>query len=217
MAPLDRHRPDPTDHVSVHDVEHAECRSFRAEPERIGDLGLQCGSRRASVDRHATAEKRRLVQVAEHHEGVGHGGLRSASHVAGRAGDGLGALWPDVQQSLRVDPGDRTAARADADHVHERHADAVAVDVDVLDEIHLAVLDQGDVAARATDIDAHDVRLVGGSRRSAAPRSARRQGPIESADRARETPPGGESAVRLEVTDRVCVAESVSILSIDPT
>ena len=178
-------------------------------PSGSATLVLQCGSRRRGVDRHATAEKRRLVQIAEHDEGVGHGGLRSASHVAGRARDRLGALRPDVEQSLRVDPGDRTAAGADADHVHERHADAVAVDVDVLDEIHLAVLDQRDVAARAADVDAHEVASGRGSRRSAALALGPAAGPELRALTARRenTRPGGESAVRLEVTDRVRVAE----------
>ena len=131
------------------------------DAKRLCDLvlhGLPGRRRRRSAC--APPSSALLVEVAEHDEASVTVGVHAAAHVAGGPRHRLGALRPDVEESLRVDPRDRSAACADADHIDERDADAVAADVDVLDKIDLAVADQRDVAACSADVEREHLGLA---------------------------------------------------------
>ena len=65
------------------------------------------------VERHAAAEQAARREPPEHEVGVGDGRLGAAAAVAGRARLRAGALRPDLQQPVAVEPGDRAAAGAD--------------------------------------------------------------------------------------------------------
>jgi hypothetical protein len=71
---------------------------------------------------HLAAEEVIRIEPAEHQVGVGHGGFGAAEAVADRPGLRAGTARSDLHQSgRRLDPRDRSAARADLDHVDDRH------------------------------------------------------------------------------------------------
>ena len=90
---------------------HAE-RLRDAYPHRLGS--------ERGVELDPAAQEVVRVYVAEHHVGVGDGGLRAAPAVAGRAGARARAARPHVQ-SLVFDIGDAPAACADRPVRDHRH------------------------------------------------------------------------------------------------
>ena len=126
---------------------------------------LRC---RRHVEAHAPAEEIVRVDVAEHDGGVRDGGLLAALAVAGGAGARARALRADAEQAAGVDPGDGTAAGADAPDIHRGEAEVVA---DPLAEkprvarvLDLAAADQAHVEGGAAGIDDdHVVALVLGA------------------------------------------------------
>src|SRR5579883_1683613 len=96
------------------------------------------------------------IDIAEHDRGVGHRRLLAAAVVAGRAGLGAGGLRPDPQPARAVDPGDAAAAGADGVDVDHRHPHDIGVDLALRADQRLAFAHQGDVAARAADVDGDD-------------------------------------------------------------
>ena len=81
---------------------------------------------RSGDKRHLAAEEIARIEPAEHQVGVGHGRLRPAAAVAGRARHRAGAARTDVQPALLVEPGDRAAADADLEDVDDVAADREA-------------------------------------------------------------------------------------------
>jgi hypothetical protein len=73
------------------------------------------------VERHVAAEEERRIQEAEHHVGVGDGGLGAAAGVARRARFGARRFGPHLQQPEVVGAGDAAAARPDLHQVDRRH------------------------------------------------------------------------------------------------
>jgi hypothetical protein len=96
---------------------------------------------------------------------VGHGRLRSAPAVAGRAGIGARALRADLQRTGGIEPGDRAAARADLDDIDHRNLDGVAgegrsaLEVVVARQADRAALDEGGLRGRVADVERDEVRL----------------------------------------------------------
>src|SRR5262249_54101082 len=85
-----------------------------------GDLLLDGAACAAAVERELAAEKTCGVEPAEHGFGVGHRRLGAAAAVPPRPRRRAGALRPDMESLLRIEPGDRAAARADLDDVDHR-------------------------------------------------------------------------------------------------
>ena len=161
------------------------------EAERLGDRRHRA-LRRVEIERHAAAEEEARIVVAEHEIGVGHGRLRAAHAVAGRARIGARRMRPDLQQADLVDRRDRAAAGADLDHVDDRRLDrqagalGEAVHARRLHhrrDLAASVLDHAGLGGRAAHVEGDDVLLAGeraeqGGREAAAGRAA-----FEQADR----------------------------------
>ena len=96
--------------------------AIRSTPSASATRSSARLGRRALQPRAAAQEVGRVEQPQDQ-IGVGHGGRLAAAAVAGGAGLGAGAVRPDMQHAAGIDPGDRAAARADADDVErlQRH------------------------------------------------------------------------------------------------
>ena len=109
----DRDLPDRSDDVLGRDRQRRVRRLVDTHSERCRDRFLDDGVGGVRVERQPAPEEVAGVDPAEHDRGIGDGGLRTAAAIADRARIRAGALWPDPEQSARVDPDDRAAARAD--------------------------------------------------------------------------------------------------------
>ena len=96
----------------------------------VGD-GITGGGDR---QRHPPAGEIGGIEIAQHEVGVGRGRQRAALHVARGAGIGTGAVRAHPQQTARIDPADRAAARAYGVDVEHRQRDLVPRDLAVVDE-----------------------------------------------------------------------------------
>ena len=83
--------------------------------------GRHASRARALVEPHRAAKEVIGVKAPEDEIGIGDGGS-IASTVTGGSGIGAGGLWPDLQGSRGIDPGQRPAARAGG--VNVEHGDA---------------------------------------------------------------------------------------------
>ena len=198
---LDGDRPHRVRHLRVDDREHPLGELGRPEP----DLAPRPSERalgRALVERHPAAEEVARVEPAEEEVRVGHGRLRSAAPVAGRARIGAGALRPDAQ-AARLEPGERAAAGADRVDVDERHQHGQALELGLGRDGRLAVDDEAEVERRAAHVDAEQVAPAG--------RAGERRAADRPADRPREqrldrlaarASRGRDAAVRLHHVER---------------
>ena len=126
MAAVGRDEAERLRHVVVRDVDDALGDPLAAEAEPLGERieGARC---RVEVELEVAGEQELRCEAAEHGVRVGHGGLRAAAPVAGRAGVGAGALWPDLEDAGRVDPGEAAPAGADRACVDHGQGDRDAV------------------------------------------------------------------------------------------
>ena len=97
------------------------------------------------------------VEVAEHQIGVRDRRVRATSAVTGRPWISPGALWPHVQNAASVDLRDTATASAQGLHVDHGHGDFPAGLELFRGEMRDAVVDQGNVRARAAHIKADDL------------------------------------------------------------
>ena len=117
----------------------------------------------SSADTAASTDKQLARrQSPQHQVGVGDGRLRAAAAVADRPRIGAGAFRPDLNETGRVDAGDRAAAGPDRVHVDHRHVDRHRIfDLDLVGDGRLGIADQGDVGRGAAHIVADEVAETG--------------------------------------------------------
>ena len=136
-----RDEPYPLCHCRVDDAVDAAGRGEPVDPELGGDT-VDRGLGGRPVEAAPAAEKARGIEIAEHQIGVGDRRGGAAGAVAGRTGNGAGALRTDMQDAAGVDPGDRAAARADTGDVEAVQRDRVAGDAAAGDQARTAADDQ---------------------------------------------------------------------------
>ena len=115
--------------------------------------------RRRDIELLRAAEEIIRIEEAADEVGIGHGRLRAAAPVAGRARIGAGALRPDGQETAAIDRGDRAAAGRDRRHVERRHVDLAARDDAFGHFERRAALDEGDVGAGAAHVEGDEPAL----------------------------------------------------------
>ena len=157
VAALERDVLRPGGHHQVDHLGHRGGRLDDVEPERPGHPALDGLAGEIGTQGHAAAEEVLGVDVSEHQVGVGAGRLRTAAAVGGRAGAGPGAARPHVQEPAVVEPADRAAAGPDRVHVDHRQGDRMSIDLALPRHLHLAVLDDRGVEARAAHVDDHEI------------------------------------------------------------
>ena len=113
------------------------------------------------VDRDAAAQPARRADAAQHHVGVGHGGLGPAQAVGGRAGDGARAARPHLQAAVQVEPRQRAPAGADRVHVDLRHLHGKRADHAVRGGQRREIAHQADVGGRAAHVVGDQVAHAG--------------------------------------------------------
>ena len=134
--------------------------SSRLQPERVGELGdRRVGG--VGVQRDASGQRPRRVEVAQDDMGVGDRRVDAAASVARRSGHGSGGHRPDAQRAARVAPRDRTAAGADRVDVDHRQRQRPAADLAPGDVPHRAAGHDRHVARRAAHVEAQEVGLIG--------------------------------------------------------
>ena len=132
--------------------------------------------RGSGVERHPAAGERLGIDPAEHEIRIGDGRLGAASPVARGAGVGARALRADAETAALL-VGERAATGADGVDVHDRHQQRQAFERGLRRDLRAAVDDEADVEARATHVDADQVRPVEQARqRDEAHRAADRPG-----------------------------------------
>ena len=149
---LDRDRGDAAGHVGVDDPDDAERRFLQARAHLLRQ-GADRAFGRREIERHPAGVEIVGVEPAEHQVSVGHGRLGAAQAVAGRAGHGARRVRPDIERAAGIDPGDRTAARADDMQVDDRDLDRQALEIALGRHPRAAVLDQPDIEGRAAHVD----------------------------------------------------------------
>ena len=97
------------------DADNRRCGLLRAKAERLRNL-CHRATRRFNFDLNRAVGKIRLPQKATNAEGIGYRGARSALAVTRRPRAGAGTLWPYLENTLGIDPGDRAAAFANGCH-----------------------------------------------------------------------------------------------------
>ena len=121
---------------------------------------LSARSAAVDVERHLAAEEAVGAEPAEHQVGVGHGRLRAAAAVAGRAGHRAGALRADAQRAV-LDARDRAAAGADLENVHHgdlhRQRLVVAADQRLRGGQRLALVDDAGLGGGAAHVEGDGV------------------------------------------------------------
>ena len=124
--------------------------SSAGHPQRLSHR-RDCLRGRVEVELELAAQRR--VDPAQHEVGVGHRRPGAAPPVARRSGVGARALRSHPQGAAVVDPGDRTAARADAADVeHRRDHRPLPFDLDLVGDQPDAVLEQRRLEAGAADV-----------------------------------------------------------------
>ncbi len=98
------------------------------------------------------------VQESEHQIGVRDRGVRAAFAIAGWPGISPSTLWAYMQHTSGIDLGDATTTRSQSLHVDHGHRDLPAGLKFFRGEMRYAVVDEGNVRARAAHIKADDLR-----------------------------------------------------------
>ena len=88
---------------------------------------------------------------------VGHRRLRAPPAVAGRSGRRAGALRPDPEGAVGLNPHDRAAAGPDGVDVELRHLERESIDPVVVRHAGREPVHEGDVGARAPHVERDDV------------------------------------------------------------
>ncbi len=126
VAALDRDDAQGFGHVAVDDLDDLGGSLGNLKAERRCDIAGDRGFGGGCVDRQIAAQQRFAVEIAEHDVGVADGRMRAAAPIGGGAGEGAGAVRPDLQCAAGIDPGDAAAAGADLGKVDDRHPHRVA-------------------------------------------------------------------------------------------
>ena len=163
VAAFDRDQADCPGHPRVGDRENRLGGGERIEPEGPAHPSADRLARRLHVEPPQLAADRPLgIDPAEQEVGVGDGRAIATRGVAGGSRRGAGALRPHLQESAGIDPGDRTAARADRrDLDHGRAHDQAEVERRLRGQGRRAVAHEGDVEARAAHVAGDDVAEPG--------------------------------------------------------
>ena len=132
------------------DLEHADGRGLRAQPE-LGGQPVDARARGVDVERDLAAEQVRR-DPAEHDVGVGDRDVGAAAGVAERTGVGARRLRPDLERALGREPGDRAAAGADGHDVDHRDLARERADRALGGQRRLAVDDHRDVGRRTAAV-----------------------------------------------------------------
>jgi len=126
----------------------------------LGRDELDGRARRARIEPDAAAEEVPRVEEAQHEVRVGHRRARPSLSVARGARLGAGALGPEVEDSARVHPCDRSAAGAEGVDVDRRERDLRDADGLLARELGLAALQERDVRGRPAHVEGDEVRLA---------------------------------------------------------
>ena len=175
-APLHRDPPHGQLHVGVDDPDDP----LRGDP-RPGQGRAGSGE----VEPAEVAERGVGGDPAEDQVCVGDGGAPAAPPIAGGTGVGTGRRGADDQGAAGVDPGDRSAARADRVHVERGHPDRVTADRPPRRRLGLTAAHQAYVGGGAAHVEGDGVGVAVGGRRvgrspdaARGPRQQERDGPI---------------------------------------
>jgi len=178
-------------HILVHHLMDSPRRLDDAHPERFRDPPHR-RRRRFRIERHPPTEEKARIEIAKQHIGVRHRRRDPAAPVTCRTRFRARRIWPDLEQPERGHPRDRAAARADLDHLDDRHAHRQAAAA--LKPVHarhlkiggderLAAVDEARFRRRAAHVEREEIwagseRAVirGGER-------ARRRAGLDQADR----------------------------------
>ena len=151
-------------------------------------------ARPVAVHPDLAAEQLLRPEPPEHEVGVGHGRLRAALAVAGRAGHGAGAARAHGQHARGIHRRDRPSAGADRVDVDLPQLHRIGPDAPVLRHAEAAVPDHGDVGAGATHVAGDDVRIAAGLAQEARRDDAGGRAGQHRQHRHRLDPLGGQGA-----------------------
>ena len=152
-------------HVLVDHFGNSDGRRFDIHLERGGDMVGQCCMGRLLDQVDAWSAERIGGEAPEDQIGVGYRGSGAAEAVGGRARFGAGTEGADPDLAEHVHSGDRSAARADLDHLDHRDGDRhAAALVESVGAGHLEglgcpgglVLDEADLCRRTTHVVGED-------------------------------------------------------------
>jgi hypothetical protein len=158
-------------HGGVHRLMHRPGGLDRREAERRGEPRGDRRFRRRDIELHLTAEEAVGREVAEQKVAIRDRRLRPAEPVAGGPRVAARAVGADAHKAERIDARERSAARADFDHLDHRHLErqpaALAEAIDTRDlEVEaprrLAAVDQRGLGGGAAHVEAEDVGRGGG-------------------------------------------------------
>ena len=160
-ATFDREEPHGAREPAVHDFDDSRRGAGEIEAKGLGDplLDGPVGERR--LKRRAPTQEVVRVDVAEMHECIGERRLGSAPAVAGGARIGARALWSHAERAARIEPCDRTAARADGVDIDRGDGDGLGVEALRPGDRDRTARQHAHVEAGAAGVDGHDVRAVG--------------------------------------------------------
>ena len=163
--PVQRHQLERVDHVVVGDPNDAGCRLLRAESEPATDIA-QHRFHGSHVRVQFAAAEVVAVHPSQPEIRVGGGRVPAAHTVGCRTGHSACRTRSDVQLAEFVDPGYRTAAVADLDHVDDRHHDrvarrpAVAPDPVVGHDLDVALIDERALCRGAADVEGDNIPVA---------------------------------------------------------
>ena len=130
--------------------------------QRAGNDALDACAGALRIELHRAAQEIVGVETAQHHIGVGDGGLRAPAAIADGAGRCARAGGANLQGADLVDPGDGAAAGAHFHHIdHREHhgmAAGVAAHIIAGREGGVAILDEARLGGGAAHVEGDHVR-----------------------------------------------------------
>ena len=159
VSALHRDQPDSTGHFCVGNADHGlgRCHGFQAQ--RFANFPLNRQPGRFNIKSGLSASNGLLgIDAAEDKIGIGHGRMNVALCIADGSGIRPGAFRPDLEQSARIDPCDRTTPRANrADLDHRRPDDHAKVDLGLRHHLAAAFRDHRHIKTGPTHIAGNEV------------------------------------------------------------
>src|SRR5262249_38054336 len=156
-APFDRQLSDREDDVRNRKRDDARGRTLNLETECLGDP-CDRPTRRLLRDRHPATEQLTRIKAMQNDVRVRQGRLESTTLKTRGTGTGARTLWTGMQHAAPVEPGARAASGADrVDVDHGRGNRRPKLDLKLAPQVRLALMDDRDIGARATDVHADRV------------------------------------------------------------